>query len=309
VRAVSAALLGLALACLWDSDTLAEEALRQKDVGDVVRGRITKHSTFFYEEKVRYTKPLVDAGKAPAERYDDLAVAYDHLGQYDEAIAVMRAKDERFPGLYTTLANQGTFEAHRGNFAAALELLKAALVKNPDAHFGREQYQVKAIEYLEQLAKTPELERHRDLLGVDLSDADGHDLLFGDLGRPPKKGEKTGLERAGLKPDVLVGLAGIIRFGHGEKSRHLWLSLGVACALHGDRHLAIRAFARAHALGHPRGEPLAQRMAMTLKDFDGKLDLERLAKEFEAGQAEVAKAQAAEDAKLKAGKQRQVFGY
>lgn len=305
---MSAALLPLLLTCLWDSDTLAEEALRQKDVGEIVRGRITKHSTFFYEEKVRYTKPLVDAGTAAAERYDDLAVAYDHLGQFDEAIAVMVAKEARFPGEYTTLANQGTFEAHRGDFEKALELLKAALVKNPAAHFGREAYQVKAIEYLQALAKTPELETKRDLLGIDVGD-DTHALLFGDMGKPPKKGEQTGLEKAGLKTDVLVALAGIIRFGHGEKSKHLWLSLGVACALHGDRHLAIRAFARAHALGHPRGLPLARVMSMSLKEFEGNVDLVRLAKEFDAGQAEVKKAQDAEDAKLKAGKQRQVFGY
>lgn len=303
---MSAAVVSLLLSCLWDSDTLAEEALRQKDVGAIVQGRITKHSAFFYEAKVRYTQPLVDSGKAAAERYDDLAVALDHLGRFDDAIAVMVEKEKRFPGLYTTLANHGTFEAHRGQFARALELLEAAIALNPRAHFGREHVQVKAIRYLQALETDPSLEGKKELLGLPL---DAHALLFGDMGKPPKKGEQTRLEREGYGVDTLLGLAGIIRFGHGEQSRHIWLSLGVACALHGDRHLAIRAFVRAHELGHPAALEAAQAMAHTLKDFEHGLDLDRLRKEFAAGQAKAQQAQEAEDAKVKAGKLREVFGY
>ena len=60
---VSAALLlplRPAEACLWDSDTLKEESLNHKDVADVVRGRILKHSTAFYEKKLAYTLPLLE---------------------------------------------------------------------------------------------------------------------------------------------------------------------------------------------------------------------------------------------------------
>lgn len=297
---------GAAFACLWDSDTFAEEALTQKDVAEIVRGRIAKHSTFFYEEKVGYTRPLVDAGDAGVERFDDLAVAYEKLGKLDEAIAVMAAKEQRFPRQYTTLANLGTFHAHRGEYPRALELLKAALVLNPEAHFGREKYQVKALEYLQALAKEPKLAEHRDLLGVNLDDEEK--LMFGDRGKK-RKGEPTGLDQAGISRDVFVALAGIIRFGSGEKSPHVWLSLGVASALEGDRHLAIRAFFRAKELGHPQGERLTKLMAMILKDFDGKVDEKRLRAEFEQGRAEVKAAQEKEDALLKAGKRREVFGY
>lgn len=297
----------LALACLWDSDTYKEEALRKKDVADLVRGLIIKHSAFFYEEKVRYTQPLIDRGDAAAERYDDLAVAFDHLERYDEALAVMAAKEARFPNQYTTLANRGTFLAHQGKWKEALEQLRAAIALNPDAHFGREKYQVRAIEYVQALEQDPGLASKRDLLGVALEDQ--HALMFGDHGKPPPKGQPTGLDKAGLTRDVFVGLGGIIRFGHGEKSPHVWLSLGVAFALEGDRHLAIRCFARAHELGHPRALALAESMSMTLKDFEGKLDLARLRKEFAAGQHQVSKLQEAEDTKLRAGKQREVFGY
>lgn len=157
-----------AFACLWDSDTLKEESLRKKDVAELVRGVISKHSRTFYEAKVRYTKPLIEAGTAVAARYDDLAVAFDHLEQYDEALKVMEEKEAKFPGEYTTLANRGTFLSHQGKYAEALEVLRAAIEKKPDAHFGREQYQVMAIEYLQKLATDPSLAEKFDLLGVAL---------------------------------------------------------------------------------------------------------------------------------------------
>ncbi|MFZ5445983.1 MAG: tetratricopeptide repeat protein [Myxococcota bacterium] len=296
----------VALACLWDSDTFEEEALRKKDVAELTRGVVRKHSTFFYEQKVQYTQPLIDRGDAPAERYDDLAVAFDHLGRFDEALAVMEQKERRFPGQYTTLANRGTFHAHRKEWDQALELLRAAIALNPDAHFGRERYQVQAIEYLRALEKDPTLAERRDLLGVDLTDE--HQLFFGDHGRY-RAGQPTGLDRAKLRRDVFVGLGGIIRFGHGESSPHLWFSLGVAFALDGDRHLALRCFARAHELGHPRGRALAEAMAMAIRKLEGKVDFSALSREFAAGQATVKQRQDEEDTKLRAGKQRAVFGY
>ncbi|GMU58552.1 MAG: hypothetical protein AMXMBFR34_03150 [Myxococcaceae bacterium] len=298
-----------ALACLWDSDTYAEEALARKDVAEVVKGRFGKHSKAFYEAKVAYTLPLVsaDAGVAPPERYDDLAVAYDKLGQVDRSIALMFEKEQRHPGLYTTKANLGTFYAHSGDFVRAVELLEAAIAQKPDAHFGREKYQVQAIEYLQALGKDASLATRKDLLGVDLTEPER--LMFGDRGKKKKPGEKTLLDKEGLGRDVFVALAGIIRFGSGEKSSHVWLSLGVALALDGDRHLALRAFWRADELGHPRAKKLAEAMAMTLRDFDGKYDVERLRAEAAKGEAEERAAQQKEEALLAAGKQRQVFGY
>ncbi|MEW5742391.1 MAG: hypothetical protein AB1938_25970 [Myxococcota bacterium] len=307
--ALAVLISSVALACLWDSDTYAEEALTKKDVAEVVKGRFGKHSKAFYEAKVAYTLPLLssDAGVAAPERYDDLAVAYDKLGQVDRSIAVMFEKEQRHPGLYTTKANLGTFYAHSGDFVRAVELLKAAIQQNPDAHFGREKYQVQAIEYLQALSKDPSLVQRKDLLGVDVTEAER--LMFGDKGKKKKPGEKTLLDKEGLNRDVFVALAGIIRFGSGEKSSHVWFSLGVALAMDGDRHLALRAFWRADELGHPKAKRLAEAMAMTLRDFDGKYDKERLRAEAAKGEAEEKAAQEKEDALLAAGKQREVFGY
>ena len=298
-----------ALACLWDSDTFEEEALTRKDVAEIIRGHFGKHSRAFYEAKVAYTLPLLsaDGGVAAPERYDDLAVAYDKLGQLDKAIATMFAKEQRHPGLYTTKANLGTFYAHSGDFVRATELLEAAMKQNPDAHFGREKYQVRAIAYLQALAQDPTLAERRDLHGVDLTEPEA--LMFGDRGKKKQKGEKTELDRRGIDRDVFVALAGIIRYGSGEKSPHLWLSLGVALALDGDRHLALRAFWRADELGHPKARRCAEAMAMTLRDFDGKYDVARLRAEAAKSAADEKAAQEKEAALLKAGKLRELFGY
>jgi len=51
--------------------------------------------------------------------------------------------------------------------------------------------------------------------------------------------------------DAAVALAGIIRFGSGDTSQHVWFSLGTALAWQGHKNLAIRALRRAELLGHP----------------------------------------------------------
>jgi tetratricopeptide (TPR) repeat protein len=303
---ISMVVMAHAAGCLWDSDTFKEEALRKKDLGDIVTGRVRQHSRRFYEEKVTYTKRLIASGGARAERYDDLAVAHDRLGQFDEAIAVMDEKEKRFPGQYTTLANKGTFLAHKQDFGAALELLRAAIAKNPKAHFGRERYQVMAIEYQQSLAQTPELAGQKDLLGNDISSVGT--LLFGDEG-DFEKGAKTKFDETGLSRDVFVALAGIIQFGSGLENPHIWMALATVLAFDGDRSLAIRAAARAHHLGHARAKAHARGLSQAIREFAGGFDLKTLDEEFAKGQAEMAKAQADEDRKLAMGKHREVFGY
>ncbi|MFY0525059.1 tetratricopeptide repeat protein [Archangium gephyra] len=296
-----------ALACLWDSDTLKEESIGLDEVANVLRGRILKHSATFYERKVAYTLPLLEQADVKPERYDDLAVAYEKLGRTQEAIATMEAKEKRFPGLYTTAANLGTFHAHAGDYPRALEELRRALVLNPDAHFGREKYQVKAIEYLQRLATAPELVQKEEFLGLPL-EPDRYLFVMN-----PKK-TILRKEVPELPKDVLQGLVGMIRFGSGEKSRHLWFSLGISLAWSGHKNLAIRAMRRAEQLGHPLAREHGEELLRTIKAYADKArDWEKVAAELDAewakGQAWVRQKQRQEDALLAKGKEKQVFGY
>ncbi len=75
---------------------------------------------------------------------------YDKLGKQDEAIETIREKAEKLPnvGEYETHANLGTFLVHAGKYEEGLADLRKAIEINPDAHFGREQYQVSVVEYV-----------------------------------------------------------------------------------------------------------------------------------------------------------------
>jgi tetratricopeptide (TPR) repeat protein len=217
----------------------------------------------------------------------------------------MEEKEKRFPGLYTTLANLGTFYAHKGEIDKGLEIIKKAVALNPKAHFGREKYQIKALEYSKALKDDPSLSKQKDLLGLSLTEDEP--LRFGDYRKSDPAFEKAGLEK-----DVFVALAGIIRFGSGEKNPHIWMSLGMALAYKGDKNLALRAFRRAEVLGHPAASWAAEAVLQHVGPLSSK-DWPTLSKEldaeFEKGQAAVKRAQEKEDALLKAGKKTKAFGY
>jgi hypothetical protein len=122
---------------------------------------------------------------------DDLGAGLDHLGEHDEAVRVLRDKlakqTERGVtgrGLYTTYANLGTFLIH-GNFRAAtasgeaakerlregLGFIRKAIEVNPEAHFGREQWQAAAVEFLLAVIERPALLEEFDLIGNRLDTA------------------------------------------------------------------------------------------------------------------------------------------
>lgn len=144
----------LALACEWDRDTLAEEAVYGKDFVATIVGRFPRNPRLFYE--MRRDRLLAKAQKATGE-YDDLAVAYDKLGDPVSALAWIERKpngsaDDR----YHTLANGGTFRIHawllgkldRSAAQRGLEELEAAVRLNPNAHFGRERVQIELVREL-----------------------------------------------------------------------------------------------------------------------------------------------------------------
>lgn len=315
-----------AAACLWDHDTLKEESLQLGDVADVVSGRVRKHSTFFYQQKILYTAPLLKEDRLRPELFDDLAVAHDKLGQHDQALSVMADKERRFPGAYTTYSNMGTFYAHQGQYDQALAYLRKALQINPKAHFGREKYQLKLIQFLQREA-AQQGDGSADLLGLSFGARAGDPERAGqaaDADWPLRAGSRQHLREAGLDEDVLVALAGLIRFGSSDRSPHLWFALGNALALRGHKHLSLRAYRQAEVLGHPRAARHAIVVAMHVHGLRVMIDAndtdralrgwqllckQELDPEFARGQAWARREQEQEDARIRRGQARQVFGY
>ncbi|HEX6984614.1 MAG TPA: hypothetical protein VF170_04520, partial [Planctomycetaceae bacterium] len=148
-----------AAACEWDYDTLRMERERFPGALELIVGKFLRHSDAFYEWRVKDRRADIaayESGERPltderlARTYDDLAVALDKLKRHDEAIEVIREKATRLPdvGRYETHANLGTFLVHSGRLEEGVAELKKAIEINPDAHFGREKYQVLLVEYV-----------------------------------------------------------------------------------------------------------------------------------------------------------------
>ena len=138
----------IASACLWDYDTLQQERSRFPDTLELITGKFLRHGEEFYNWRIEDRQTRLDAGESSPELYDDIAVALDKLGRSDEAIEWMEKKESLFPGLYETLANQGTFHIHAGRLEEGVEYIERALEVNPDAHFGRERFQLHLVRYV-----------------------------------------------------------------------------------------------------------------------------------------------------------------
>ena len=156
---------------------------------DVIHERFPKHGPAHYRERDRLTRETL-RGLAPDDPAsyplsDDLGAGLDRLGRSDEAVAVMRDKLARQQAkglagrdLYTSYANLGTFLIH-GSFqqavsgeAAAKErfhegvgFIRKSVEVNPEAHFGREQWQAAIAEFLLAAMDDPALLKTFDCLG------------------------------------------------------------------------------------------------------------------------------------------------
>lgn len=164
-------------------------SLRYAMVQDVIHERFPRHGPAHYRERNRLTQERLAAldPQEPAAfpLADDLAAGLERLGRPDEAVAVMRAKltRQRAKGLtgrdlYTSSANLGTFLIHasagralsgdpaaRERFREGVELVRKSVEVNPEAHFGRERWQVAIAEFLLAAMDKPDLLRTFDCLG------------------------------------------------------------------------------------------------------------------------------------------------
>lgn len=139
------------LACLWDYDTIKMERERFPEVLEMITGKFLRHSPELYQWRVedRQQKLLqIESSPDRADWYDDLAVAHSKLGDHAKAIELMLEKEKQFPGLYKTRANLGTFYIFAGRLEEAAEQIELALKIDPNAHFGREVYQLQLVRYL-----------------------------------------------------------------------------------------------------------------------------------------------------------------
>jgi len=203
------ALIGVpaANACLWDYDTLAMERRRFPGAHELIVGHFLRHSPAYYQWRIKDRSKKPESDRSPQD-YDDIAVAYEKLGQHEKAIATIEDKIKRWPdeGRYESEANLGTFLIHAGRLNEGLGHVKAAIKINPDAHFGREVFQQLLVEYV--------IERREAgaTLPLDESLSEGPYHGFVEYVRYRKDYDDLGeLVRHAIK-----GVLGMMRFGNHE---------------------------------------------------------------------------------------------
>ncbi len=235
-------------ACLWDRDTRLMERQRFPSVLEVVSGKFLRHSDAYYRWRVADRTARLERGEAEAELIDDLAVAHSKLGEDERAIALMESLLEEDPGRYETLANLGTFHVHAGNLEAGAGFIQQALNINPEAHFGREVFQLLLVQYV-LIKRAGAAEVRLPLCAASASQVGATPppnfwaFLAARLEVDPAAPE----EQTAAIGEAVTGLAGMIRFGnHASPILHEALSdLLLADFQEDAKGLAARALLRA----------------------------------------------------------------
>ncbi len=256
-----------ALACIWDDDTLRMESEGLPGVMKVIAGSFERNPPLYYEMRLERAKKAIAENPADLAAYDNAGAACDRLGKGDEAIAWMERKRDQLdklaagaegPGApklkehrYRYLANVGTFWVHRwlkggGDRARieeverAAEYIQAAIDLNPDAHFGREKYQLRAMKWL--IAGEPYVRGEKkkpaplgDFLGLTAAS------------RFHSTDDRGELKKLGYE-DAVEGISGMIVLGAAWESVDMFHALALALQTEGRSSVAHLAAKRVSEL-------------------------------------------------------------
>lgn len=260
-------------ACLWDTDTLAEESAGLPEVKVVIVGGFARNPDLYYEMRLERVSKLLKDDHNNLDAYDDAGVSCDRLGRDEEAIEWMAKKLKAMERMgysasaqpnhrYRYLANLGTFHAHRwfhngadrerlDDLTKARDLIAQALQENPDAHFGREKYQLMFIDWALSNPKyyTYDEQALAEAAGhrsgwvpnfLSIGDGDEHDVLF-------RTRDNAGLKNIGLE-DAVAGISGLITLGAAWESVDAFYALALALQAEGKSAFAYFAMLRVEEL-------------------------------------------------------------
>jgi hypothetical protein len=136
------------LPCGWDWDTVQMERQQFPQIHELITGKFFRHSPELYYWRIKNRTDLLKKYPDSLHYYDDIAMAYDKIGDPQKAIDVMKKKEIKKPGLYETYANLGLFYMHNNDMKNGVLFVNKALKVNPNAHFGREKYQLHLGNYI-----------------------------------------------------------------------------------------------------------------------------------------------------------------
>lgn len=280
-------------ACIWDSDTLWSEKLKNPDLAKLILG-----ATPPPPDPTPFLKRIQELKANPRRQdphwWNDLAGAYIRAGKPQEAADLLAPVVSQFPDDYGIHANLGTAYHLLGRYAEAAKHIARDLEINPEAHFGLEKYHLALLQYLERDADyqsrhvyvdeySPSLVVPGNFLRVE---KELRDSLPADVEKQRAELKKELSEipisssgRVSLYPQLMGMLAELDplpdyrnkwNLAQDEKFKEgviymatlnpqqpaVWVMVGMLCGLQGDLHLEAAAYERAIALGSPQKELL-----------------------------------------------------
>lgn len=264
IMALSLLAPGLFACCIWDRDTLANEAKGLDAVADAISGKVERYPPRFYEMRLERISELLKSTPFDLGLYDDCAAALDRLGRYDEALTFLdrkreamerfaagegppssRYREERYfnEQVRRRLINEASTRLHRwvkaggprenmSDVAQARTLIVEA--RKLDSSFPAERYLQFVAEWLMAGATAEPDSLLPDALGLRYKNKTA-------------RGPNEELKVAGLD-DCLDGLAGLIRSSEVWECVDVFYWLSLALAVDGRQSLAYMARLRAYEI-------------------------------------------------------------
>ncbi len=243
----------LFLACVWDEDTIDDEIRGVPSAEVLITNRWFRHDDIVYRRRI---EKLSEKSELSLDELDTLAMAYERLGERARALDILGLKREALISKpdtdhqYRFHANRGTVLAHTGDFDGAIQELERAIAINPDAHFGREKFQVLAIRYIRDAKANSDLWAEHNFLSYAGFSFEASDYGLVRSFRDRTKGGTP------LNPEeAYEAVGGMLRFG-GQEGAELYRTLGDILACQGHKTLAWWFYKYALEKGHPATEEL-----------------------------------------------------
>jgi len=261
-------------ACLWDSDTLADEKKARAEMAEAILGNPPDLG-----DPVKLRKRIADLQGNRREDdpawWNDLAGAHIRLGESKIAAELLESVVTRFPDDYGVHANLGTAYHLLGRYAEAEKHIARNLEINPDAHFGLEKYHLALLQYLSKDEKYKREHVYVDEYSIPFLYEEWSNLSLMstysvERQAPPDASTPTnGFPAYRLK----WNLAGNTNRENGvvymaslnPREPACFVMLGIECLARDrdrDLNLAIAAFKRAIELGSPQTEILQRRISI-----------------------------------------------
>jgi tetratricopeptide (TPR) repeat protein len=244
-------------ACGWTWETYAAEAKSLPCVHDALVGYFPKHSDAYHRAVIDAVGYATSWAPAFTAGLDAKGISLMHLGKLEEARAIMLKRLAAAPNAYPSHANLGTLYTFTGEYEKALEHIDRAMAIEPKAHFGREKYHRKLVEYLRDVKADQNVRLTRNFLGVEPTPVDR------------TQGSRVRYEKAGFQDDAIDALVSMIAVYGAENLADIYLTLGELLALRGFPKLAFTAYKRASELKHPREKDLGYFRSLVLSTIKG----------------------------------------